>query len=92
MSKMFQRGVGIWVQYRPMFNLSETDEINLHFGEGSRPHYESMAEVFSIVERGLKEAQRKGRHYLMFNHGWSPLFAKETPLAAMSQCSTSRKG
>jgi len=62
---MFKKGVGDWLQYRSMFNLSKTDVIDLHFGEGSRPHYESMAEVFSIVERGLKEAQRRGRpHYV----------------------------
>jgi len=32
MSKMFQRGSGDWTQYRSKFGLSQSDEIDLHFG------------------------------------------------------------
>jgi hypothetical protein len=61
MSKMFQRGVGLRVQYHPMFNLSETDEINLHFGEGSRPHYESMAEHYLMFNHGWSPSFASGK-------------------------------
>jgi hypothetical protein len=67
----FKIGICDWTQYFSKLNLSEKDDqINLHFGKGCKPHYESMAEVEMIVERGLKEAQLKGRPYLVFNHGW----------------------
>jgi hypothetical protein len=73
MSKMFQRGSGDWTQYRSQFNLSQTDEIDLHFGklDKSISYDDAMAEVAGIVEGSLNEAQRKGRAYVMFVHGSS---------------------
>ena len=70
---MFQRGWGDWKQYRSTFGLSKCDEIDLHFGERDRsvPYREVMAEVTSIIEGGLSEAQRRGRSYVMFIHGKS---------------------
>ena len=70
---MFQRGTGDWKQYRSMFGLSKCDEIDLHFGKRDRStsYDEVMAEVTDRVQSSLAEAQRKGRQYLMFVHGWS---------------------
>lgn len=71
---MFQKGFGDWKQYRSRFNLSKSDETDLHRGKRDRSILsfdEAMAEVSSIVERGLKEAQREGRPYVMFIHGKS---------------------
>ena len=71
--EMFQRGSGDWKQYRSMFDLSKCDEIDLHFGERDRSvsYREVMAQVTSIIEGGLSEAQSKGRSYVMFIHGKS---------------------
>jgi predicted PolB exonuclease-like 3'-5' exonuclease len=71
--KMFQQGSGDWTQYRSRFNLSKSDEIDLHFGKRDRSvsYDEAMAELTGIIEGGLKEAQRKGRSYVMFIHGSS---------------------
>src|ERR1700731_2325358 len=70
---MFQQGSGDWTQYRSRFNLSKSDEIDLHFGKRDRSvsYDEAMAELTGIIEGGLKEAQRKGRSYVMFIHGSS---------------------
>jgi hypothetical protein len=66
---MFQQGTGPWTQYRSKL----TDEIDLHFGKRDRstPYDEVMAEITTIVERSLIEAQRNGRSHVMFIHGWS---------------------
>jgi hypothetical protein len=73
-SKLFQRGSGDWKQYRSKFDLSNCDEINLHFGERDRSIIsfdEAMAQVTVIVEGALNEAQQSGRPYVMFIHGSS---------------------
>jgi hypothetical protein len=69
MMTMFKQGTGPWTQYRSKL----TDEIDLHFGKRDRstPYDEVMAEIITIVERSLIEAQRDGRCYVMFIHGWS---------------------
>jgi predicted PolB exonuclease-like 3'-5' exonuclease len=71
--EMFQRGSGDWTQYRSRFDLSKCDEIDLHFGKRDRSvsYDDAMAELTSIVEGSLNEAQRKGRSYVMFVHGSS---------------------
>jgi hypothetical protein len=74
MAKPFQLGAGDWTQYRSTFSLTNSDEIDLHFGrrEGSTLSYdEAMAEVTDLVENSLREARRKGRSYVMFTHGSS---------------------
>jgi hypothetical protein len=71
---MFQSGSGSWRQYRSELNLSESDEINLHFGKRdpfSMSYEEAMAGVTDLVVASLVEAQRNGRRYVMFNHGSS---------------------
>jgi hypothetical protein len=72
MSRTFQKGSGDWTQYRSMRDLSKSDEIDLHFGKRRSGSYEdAMAEITVIVEKGLREAQRNGRPYVMFTHGRS---------------------
>ena len=70
---MFQQDSGDWTQYRSRFDLSECDEIDLHLGERDKsiPYDAVMAELTSIIEGSLNEAQRKGRAYVMFVHGSS---------------------
>lgn len=70
---MFQKGSGGWTQYRARFNLSESDEIDLHRGKRriGESYEEVMAGVTDIVVASLNEAQRNGRSYVMFVHGWS---------------------
>ena len=72
--RTFQLGSGNWTQYRSMFNLTKTDEIDLHFGKrnASELSYEdAMAKLTSLVENSLREACLKGRSYVMFIHGLS---------------------
>jgi hypothetical protein len=55
-------------------NLSDSDEINLHFGKrdpSSMSFQEAMAGVTDIVAAALDNAQRKRRPYVMFVHGSS---------------------
>jgi hypothetical protein len=70
---MFKGESGNWIDYRSKFNLSSDDEIDLHFGrrDNSISYDETMAEILSIVEGGLKKAQKDGRPYVMFVHGSS---------------------
>jgi hypothetical protein len=70
----FQSGSGNWTEYRTQFDLSESDEINLHFGKrdsSSASYQEAMADVRELVAASLEEARREGRPYLMFVHGSS---------------------
>jgi hypothetical protein len=65
---------GNWTDYRARFNLSNEDEIDLHFGRRDRwekTYDEAMSDVLTIVEEALREAQTKGRPYIMFCHGRS---------------------
>jgi hypothetical protein len=74
MARKFQVGSGPWRQYRSQFSLSESDEIDLHFGKrdpSSMSFKEAMAGVTDIVVAALEEAQRKRRPYVMFIHGSS---------------------
>jgi hypothetical protein len=71
---MFQTGVGKWTNYRTCFNLSDDDEIDLHFGKRDRfdmSYGEAMAQVAELVENCLRRAQKEGRPYVMFLHGSS---------------------
>jgi hypothetical protein len=56
-----------------MFNLAPGDEIDLHFGKRDRStsYEDAMAEITAIVEKGLCEARKQGRPYVMFVHGKS---------------------
>jgi len=71
MSTKFKKEFVDWIEYRSRFNLSETDQVDFHFGPSAMAHHDAMAEVTRIVERALKEAQRRARPYLMFRHGSS---------------------
>jgi hypothetical protein len=74
MGTKFQVGHGPWRQYRSQLNLSESDEVNLHFGKrdpSSMSFDEAMAGVTDIVVAALDEARRKRRPYVMFIHGSS---------------------
>jgi hypothetical protein len=69
----FKTEYGDWVHFRERFALSETDEVNLHFGprDGSTSYYEAMAEIEMLVNDTLCQAQEDDRPYLMFVHGHS---------------------
>jgi hypothetical protein len=73
MARQFQRESGDWTQYRSRFNLTASDEVDLHCGERdpTEPYENVLAEVIEIVEDRLKRAQESGRPYLLFNHGHS---------------------
>ena len=74
MATKFRVGRGPWRQYRSRFSLSESDEINLHFGKrdpSSMSFKEAMAGVTEIVMAALEEARRTGRSYVMLIHGSS---------------------
>ncbi len=74
MTKKFRLGRGPWRQYRAQLGLSESDEIDLHFGKRDPSlltFREAMAGVTGLVAASLEAAQRKGRPYVMFIHGSS---------------------
>src|SRR4051795_4095196 len=71
---MFKSGSGNWKRYRSLLELSETDEVNLHFGKrdpASMSYDEAMNALTGIIEGSLHEARRKERPYVMFLHGSS---------------------
>jgi hypothetical protein len=70
----FQSGRGRWERYRSQFNLSRSDEVNLHFGKRDpslMSYAQAMAGVTALVAASLQEARRQGRFYVMFVHGSS---------------------
>ena len=74
MATKFTVGRGPWTQYRSQLSLSDSDEVNLHFGKrdpAKMSYGEAMAGVTSLVRASLEEAQRQGRPYLVFIHGSS---------------------
>jgi hypothetical protein len=74
MGTKFRVDWGPWREYRSQFGLSESDEIDLHFGKRDpslMSFREAMAGVTDIVVAGLENARRNGRPYLMFIHGSS---------------------
>ena len=74
MTKKFQLGRGPWRQYRAQFGLSESDEVDLHFGKRDpslMSFKEAMADVTDLVVASLERARRNGRPYVMFIHGSS---------------------
>jgi hypothetical protein len=68
-----QRRYSDWKLYRQQFSLTPEDEVDLHFGprDPNTPYWDAMAEVSSIVENALREAQKNKRSYVLFKHGWS---------------------
>ena len=62
-----------WTDFRNRFALTPQDEIDLHFGrrDPHSPYENVMAELAELIENKLRQAQKNGRHYLMFVHGWS---------------------
>jgi hypothetical protein len=71
---MWLREDGDWTKYRKQFGLSETDEIDLHYGPRDRnvtSYDKAMADIEQCVRDRLREAQENGREYIMFNHGHS---------------------
>jgi hypothetical protein len=89
---MFQSGSGNWTQYRSQFNLSRSDEIDLHFGKRDRElsYWEAMAGVTDVVVAKLNEARRNGRSHVMFVHGASTSRPDHRP-ALRSAASCARK-
>jgi|SRR5579871_3824371 len=73
MTKLFQQGYGDWKQFRSRFNLSASDEVDLHFGKRDQgvSFSDVMDEVIDIVKDSLRHAQLRGCQYLMFIHGHS---------------------
>jgi hypothetical protein len=73
MTTTFQSGSGDWTRYRSQFNLSKSDEIDLHFGRRDRsiPYDQAMAELTGIIEASVHKARHEGRSYVMFTHGSS---------------------
>ena len=73
MGGRFQSGSGSWTDHRDQFNVSKSDEIDLHFGkrDQSMSYGEATAGVREIVAASLEEARREGRPDLMFIHGSS---------------------
>ena len=74
MATKFQVGWGSWQKYRSQFGLSESDEIDLHFGKRDpslMSFKEAMAGVTEIVVASLEKARRERRSCLMFRHGAS---------------------
>jgi hypothetical protein len=70
---MFKHEGVNWVEYRSRFQLKTEDEVDLHLGKRDceTPYWDAMAEITNIVRSSLQEAQRNGRPYVMFIHGWS---------------------
>jgi hypothetical protein len=62
---------GDWKLFRGRFGLAPTDEVDLHFGRRDRWTSDVMEDVGTLVERSVREAQKNGRPYVMFSHGWS---------------------
>jgi hypothetical protein len=70
----FQQSNGDWRQYRSQLGLTESDEIDLHFGkrDPTRLSYrEAMAGVVNLVIAKLREAQFNGRSHVLIIHGSS---------------------
>ena len=73
MTTPFQRGLGSWTQYRSMFDLAVSDEVDLHFGPRDRSvsYDQVMRDLISLIEDKVRDAQQRGRPYVMFIHGSS---------------------
>ena len=73
MTTPFQRGLGSWTQYRSMFDLAVSDEVDLHFGPRDRSvsYDQVMRDLISLIEDKVRDAQQRGRSYVMFIHGSS---------------------
>ena len=66
---MFKKYDGDWQKLRSLPGLLEVD---LHFGKSEPGSFRnSMAEVASIVEKTLRDAQECRFQYVMFLHGYS---------------------
>ena len=52
MTTPFQRGLGSWTQYRSMFDLAVSDEVDLHFGPRDRSvsYDQVMRDLISLIE------------------------------------------
>jgi len=67
-------GRGNWTDYRQQFNLTPDDEVDLHFGKrdsAALSYQDAMSELKHSVVQSLQAAQKRGRPYIMFVHGWS---------------------
>jgi len=74
MATKFTVGRGPWTQYRSQLSLSDSDEVNLHFGKRDpslMSFKEAMAGVTALVVASLEQARRLRRPYVMFIHGRS---------------------
>ena len=69
---MIHKG-GDWMLFRSRFALKPEDEIDFHFGarELGSDFFSNMVEVERMVEKALRDAQKRGRPYVLFRHGWS---------------------
>ena len=72
---MFQSGSGNWTQDRAQFNLSRSDEIDLHFGKRDRglSYWEAITGVTDVVydtvdrSQGVRPARNRVRRQAAFN-------------------------
>jgi microcystin degradation protein MlrC len=80
-----QKQNGDWKRYREQFALTSADGVDLHFGRRNPhvPYREVMNDVVALVEERLREAQRKGRPYVLFVHGWSTSRPGQTTARSM---------
>jgi len=80
-----QKQNGDWKRYREQFALTSADEVDLHFGRRDPhvPYWEVMNDVVALVEERLREAQKNGRPYVMFVHGWSTSRPRQTTARSM---------
>jgi hypothetical protein len=65
---------GNWTDFRQQFNLTRDDEVDLHFGRrdpSALTYAEAMGKIEELIRTRLKAAQKKGRPYILFVHGWS---------------------
>ena len=66
---MFKKYEGDWQKLKSLPGLLEVD---FHFGKGEPGSFSNnMAEVASIVEKALRDAQECGFQFVMFRHGHS---------------------
>ena len=75
MTGQFKAGHGDWSQYQ---NLPDLMEVDLHWSDFRRrelgppvDYYEKMGKVWDTVKEALETAQREGKRYVLFTHGWS---------------------
>lgn len=70
MSYKFKIGLNNWIKYRELPNIVEVD---FHPNEGEKwlPYWERMEEARNRTIAALRKAQKAGKQYVLFTHGYS---------------------